>query len=68
MPAVFRKAEAMAMQGEEVAAFQLLDQALESKQRWRFSLTDVANPLAKQPFPPSASRRFSAGRQFPDHQ
>ena len=47
MPAVFQKAEAMAMQGEEVAAFQLLDQALESKERWRFFLTDVANPLAK---------------------
>ena len=42
--AVFQKAEAMAMQGEAAAAFQLLDQALESKERWRFFLTDVANP------------------------
>jgi tetratricopeptide (TPR) repeat protein len=42
--AVFQKADAMAMQGDEVAAFQLLDQALESKAHWRFFLTDVASP------------------------
>jgi tetratricopeptide (TPR) repeat protein len=42
--AVLQKAAAMAMQGEEGAAFQLLDQALESKAHWRFFLTDVANP------------------------
>jgi tetratricopeptide (TPR) repeat protein len=42
--AVFQKAESMAMRGEAAAAFQLLDQALESKERWRFFLTDVANP------------------------
>jgi tetratricopeptide (TPR) repeat protein len=42
--AVFQKAEAMAMQGDEAAAFQLLDQALESKAHWRFFLTDVAKP------------------------
>ena len=42
--AVLQKADAMAMQGEEEAALQLLDHALESKERWRFFLTDVANP------------------------
>jgi hypothetical protein len=42
--AVLQKAEAMAMQGKEAAAFQLLDQAVESKAHWRFFLTDVANP------------------------
>jgi tetratricopeptide (TPR) repeat protein len=42
--AVLQKADAMAMQGDEAAAFQLLDQALESKEHWRFFLTDVASP------------------------
>jgi tetratricopeptide (TPR) repeat protein len=42
--AVFQKAEAMARQGDEAAAFELLDQALESKEQWRFFLTDVASP------------------------
>jgi len=42
--AVLQKADAMAMQGEDAAALQLLDHALESKERWRFFLTDVANP------------------------
>ena len=38
---VLQKADAMAMQGDNEDAFQLLDQALESKERWRFFLTDV---------------------------
>jgi tetratricopeptide (TPR) repeat protein len=42
--AVLQKAEAMTMQGEEEAAFELLDQALESRENWRFFLTDIANP------------------------
>ena len=42
--AVVQKADAMAIQGDEAAAFQLLDQALASKECWRFFLTDVANP------------------------
>jgi tetratricopeptide (TPR) repeat protein len=42
--AVFQKADALAIQGDEAAAFQLLDQALESKQNWRFFLTEVASP------------------------
>jgi tetratricopeptide (TPR) repeat protein len=42
--AVFEKADALALQGYEAAAFQLLDQALESKANWRFFLTDVASP------------------------
>ena len=42
--AVFQKADALALQGDEAAALQLLDQALESKQNWRFFLTDVASP------------------------
>jgi tetratricopeptide (TPR) repeat protein len=42
--AVFQKAEAMAMLGDKEEALQLLDQALESKERWRFFLTDVASP------------------------
>jgi tetratricopeptide (TPR) repeat protein len=41
---VFQKADALALQGDEAAAFQLLDQALESKHNWRFFLTDVASP------------------------
>jgi len=42
--AVVQKADAMAMQGDEAAAFQLLDQALASKEHWRFFLTDVDSP------------------------
>jgi hypothetical protein len=42
--AVVQKADAMAMQGDEAAAFQLLDQAFTSKEHWRFFLTDVASP------------------------
>ena len=42
--AVFQKADALALQGDEAVAFQLLDQALESKPNWRFFLTDVASP------------------------
>ena len=38
---VFQKADTMAVQGDNEDAFQLLDQALESKERWRFFLTDV---------------------------
>jgi tetratricopeptide (TPR) repeat protein len=41
---VFQKADALALQGDEAAAFQLLDQALDSKPNWRFFLTDVASP------------------------
>jgi tetratricopeptide (TPR) repeat protein len=42
--AVLQKADAMAMQGDKEGAFQLLDQALESKEHWHFFLTDVASP------------------------
>jgi hypothetical protein len=42
--AVLQKADAMAMQGDKEAAFQLLDQSLESKEHWRFFLTDVVSP------------------------
>ena len=42
--AVLQKADAIAMQGDKEAAFQLLDQALASKEYWRFFLTDVASP------------------------
>ena len=42
--AVLQKADAMAMQGDKGAAFQLLDQSLESKEHWRFFLTDVVSP------------------------
>jgi tetratricopeptide (TPR) repeat protein len=42
--AVVQKADAMAMQGDEAVAFQLLDQVLASKEHWRFFLTDVASP------------------------
>jgi len=42
--AVFQKGEALAVQGKNEEAFQLLDQALESKERWRFFLTDVTSP------------------------
>ena len=42
--AVLQKADAIAMQGDKAAAFQLLDQALESKEHWRFFLTDVVGP------------------------
>jgi tetratricopeptide (TPR) repeat protein len=40
---VFQKANAMAMQGDKEEAFHLLEQALESKEHWRFFLTDVAS-------------------------
>jgi len=42
--AVLQKADAMAVRGENEEAFQLLDQALASKEHWRFFLTDVASP------------------------
>ncbi len=38
---VLQKADTMTVQGDNEDAFQLLDQALESKERWRFFLTDV---------------------------
>jgi tetratricopeptide (TPR) repeat protein len=40
--AVFQTADAMAVKGDVQQAFQLLDQALESRKNWRFFLTDVA--------------------------
>ena len=42
--AVLQKADAMAMQGDIEEAFQLLDKTLESKEHWRFFLTDVVTP------------------------
>ncbi len=42
--AVFQRANAKVAQGDSEEAFQLLDQALESKEHWRFFLTDVVSP------------------------
>ncbi len=43
--AVILKADALTVEGRDARAFELLDQALASKDRWRFFLTDVS-PLA----------------------
>jgi len=42
--ALIQKADAMARQGEDGDAFDLLDHALSGKDRWRFFLTDVSPP------------------------
>jgi hypothetical protein len=42
--AVLQKADALARQGEDGQAFELLDHALASRDRWRFFLTDVSTP------------------------
>jgi tetratricopeptide (TPR) repeat protein len=42
--AVIQKADALARQGDDAPAFELLDHALASKDHWRFFLTDVSTP------------------------
>ncbi len=44
MEAVILKADALTVEGRDARAFELLDQALASKDRWRFFLTDVSPP------------------------
>jgi hypothetical protein len=41
---VILKADALTVEGKDAQAFDLLDQALASKDRWRFFLTDVSPP------------------------
>ncbi len=52
--AVVQKANAMAMQGDEAVAFQLLDQSLESKENWRFFSDGRGEPCPAD----SAVRQF----------
>ncbi len=42
--AVILKADALTVAGHDEQAFELLDHALASKERWRFFLTDVSTP------------------------
>ena len=42
--AVILKADTLTVEGKDAEAFELLDQSLASKDRWRFFLTDVAPP------------------------
>jgi len=42
--AVILKADALTVEGRDAQAFELLDQALASKEHWRFFLTDVSRP------------------------
>jgi preprotein translocase subunit SecA len=41
---VLQKADALALRGEDERAFELLDQALEAKDRWRFFMVDAQGP------------------------
>jgi uncharacterized protein YecA (UPF0149 family) len=42
--AILQKADALTLRGEDESAFALLDNALGSKDHWRFFLADIATP------------------------